>query len=159
MFCPKCGKSDQTVNTYCRNCGSFLPDFDNLKKKETTPEAHLQANSILNLMTAIVSLTFAILLYAIFLGKSDTPPIIYATAGFLVAMTAWQIQTFWRTLLLKKHFNRNKQLREQTDLFEDKQISDTKITDKMLNKPDLSDFVPASVAEQTTKNLTKQPRR
>lgn len=27
MFCPNCGKADQTTDAYCRNCGAFLTDF------------------------------------------------------------------------------------------------------------------------------------
>ena len=106
MFCPKCGNADQQPETYCRQCGSFLPDFDKLTKKPISPQEHLKANSWLSLMTAIVSLILAILLYSIFLGKADTPIIIYITGGFLIAMCAWQVQNFWRTLLLKKHFKR-----------------------------------------------------
>ena len=26
MFCPKCGKSDQAADSYCRSCGDFLID-------------------------------------------------------------------------------------------------------------------------------------
>ncbi len=159
MFCPKCGKSDQQVNSYCRQCGSFLPDFENLKKKETPPEEHLKANSFLNLLTAIVSLTLAIILYSMFLGKADTPIIIYVVAGFLTAMTAWQVQTFWRTILLKKHFKRNQPNLEAVP--ETKQNQPTlkpEVTAKLLNEPDFTDSIPASVVENTTRSLTKHPR-
>ena len=70
MFCPKCGKSDQSPETYCRQCGNYQNDFDKPAKKTTTPEQHLTANTVLSLMTAITSLTLAISLYAIFLGKT-----------------------------------------------------------------------------------------
>src|SRR5215204_3258767 len=103
MFCPKCGKADQSPETFCRQCGNYLPDFDKPARKQTTPEEHLKATAALNLMTAIVSATLAILLYLFFFNRLDTPVIIYITAGFLIAITAWQIQTFWRTLLLRKH--------------------------------------------------------
>ena len=104
MFCPKCGKSDQIANSYCRQCGSFLPDFDKIKKREISPEEHLKINFVLNLMTAFVSITLAILLYSFFLGGENTHPLIYITAGFLTAMFFWQAQVFWRTLQLKKQF-------------------------------------------------------
>lgn len=154
MFCPNCGKSDQTEDTYCRQCGKFLPDFDNLKRRKTTPEEHLKANSVLNLMTAIVSLTLAILLYYFYLGKDDTPIIIYITAGFLTAMFAWQVQTFWRTLLLKKQIAKPKQSEENKPQ-ELKSIP----ANELLNEADFSDNVPASIAEYTTKNLKEKVRR
>lgn len=159
MFCPKCGKSDQQVNSYCRQCGNFLPDFENLKKKETPPEVHLKANSFLNLLTALVSLTLAIILYSMFLGKADTPVIIYVVAGFLTAMTAWQVQTFWRTILLKKHFKNNKpNIETESETTSNKVELKPQSTAKLLNEPDFSDSIPASVVENTTRNLTKQPR-
>lgn len=155
MFCPKCGNADQKVDTFCRKCGTFLPDFEKLKNKETTPETHLKANSFLSLLTAIVSLTLSILLYSFFLGKSDTPILIYITAGFLTAMFFWQAQTFWRTRLLKKQLVKAKQ--ETSEITP--QIEDTK-TSKLLNEPDLNDYVPASVVENTTKLLNeKVPRK
>jgi uncharacterized membrane protein YvbJ len=74
MFCPKCGTPDQKPETFCRQCGIFLPDFDKLKGKETPPEEHLSANSILNIMTAVVSGALAILLHAFYTGRENTPP-------------------------------------------------------------------------------------
>jgi hypothetical protein len=108
MFCPKCGNADQKPETFCRRCGIFLPDFDKLERKAIPPEQHLAANSVLSLMTALVSLTLAILLHAFFTSRDDTPPLIYITAGFLTAIFFWQAQTFWRTRQLKKHFPKRK---------------------------------------------------
>ncbi len=151
MFCPKCGNADQQIDTFCRNCGTFLPDFDKLKSKENTPEAHLKANTVLSLMTGIVSLTLAILLYSIFLGKPDTPIIIYITAGFLTAMFFWQAQSFWRNLLLKKQI-------PPRNVETNAQIEDAN-TGKLLNEPNFENFVPTSVVADTTKNLDKLPRK
>lgn len=155
MFCPNCGKADQLENTYCRQCGKFLPDFAKLKRRETTPEDHLKANSVLNLMTAIVSLTLAILLYYFYLGKDDTPVLIYITAGFLTAMFAWQVQTFWRTLLLKKQIAKPKRAEAEQKPKEFESVP----TNELLNEADFSDTVPASVVEYTTKNLQEKVRR
>ena len=100
MFCPNCGKSDQEKNSFCRQCGTFLPDFDKIKKREISPEEHLKVNSVLNLMTAIVSITLAILLYSFFLGGENTPSgylyysrifngdVFLAGAGFLADFAA-----------------------------------------------------------------------
>ncbi|MEO6589476.1 MAG: hypothetical protein ABIP06_09245 [Pyrinomonadaceae bacterium] len=155
MFCPNCGKSDQETNSYCRQCGKFLPDFDKLKKREISPEEHLKVNTVLNVMSAVVSITLAILLYYFFLGKHDTPPIIYITAGFLTAMFFWQAQIFWRNILLKRQIpKRNDNTENENTLLVEK----TKTKD-LLNEADLSDVVPASVTEYTTKNLKEKVRR
>jgi hypothetical protein len=156
MFCPKCGKSDQSPETYCRQCGNYLNDFDKPAKKTTTPEQHLTANTVLSLMTAITSLTLAIALYSIFLGKPDTPMIIYITAGFLTAMTAWQIQTVWRSILLRKHFKKQKpDTINQLSGSNETQYVPPMPTNVLLNEADLTNIVPNSVTENTTKNLLK----
>lgn len=152
MFCPNCGKSEQKTETFCRQCGLFLPDFDNFKPREIPPEEHLKANSVLNIMTGVVSLTLAILLYAYFLGRENTPLIIYLTAGFLTAMFAWQAQVFWRNLKLKKHFKKRGTIAgsEKTTA---PPMLETKPTNELLPEADLKDHVPASVVEKTTRKL------
>lgn len=154
MFCPNCGKENQNPNTYCRQCGAFLPDFDKIKKKEISPETHLLANTVLNIMSGVVSITLAILLYAFYLGKRDTSPIIYITVGFLTAMFFWQAQVFWRNLQLKKQFPKRKNVDEDSG----NQIESAK-TKELLNEADFLDAVPASVTEYTTKNLKEKVRR
>ena len=152
MFCPNCGKPDQIEETYCRSCGKFLPDFDKLKKRETTPEQHLKINSVLSIMTAVVSLTLAILLYVNYLGEKNTPVLIYITAGFLTAMFAWQVQVFIRSLKLKKQIvSPNFNNPGKTDLHRAEQ--------ELLKKADFSDIVPPSVSEFTTKNLKEKVKR
>ena len=152
MFCPKCGKSDQSPETFCRQCGNYLPDFDNPAKKQTTPEEHLKANAALSLLTAIASLTLSILLFIIFKNMQDIHPIIYVTAGFLLTITAWQIQTFWRTLLLKKHFKKpRKQPAVSTETAP--REFETKPTNQLLSEADFENYVPASVVEKTTRKL------
>ncbi|HQU85351.1 MAG TPA: hypothetical protein PKY59_19580 [Pyrinomonadaceae bacterium] len=156
MFCPKCGNADQQTNNYCRNCGTFLPDFDKIKR-QNTPETHLLANSVLNVMTAVGSLALAITLYAMFLGKEGTPFIIYLTAGFLTAVFFWQAQIFIRLQLLKKQLPKGLSgKKEETN--ETPQIESVK-TNQLLNEPKFDDYISPSVIEQTTKNLDKIPRK
>ncbi len=160
MFCPKCGNPEQSPETYCRQCGNYLPDFEKPGKKETSPEDHIKANAFLNLLTAITSLTLAILLYTMFLGKEDTPVIIFITAGFLTAMTAWQIQTFWRTILLRKHFKKRKaDAANQTAEYVEPQNFESMPTRELLNDADLSNIVPSSVTENTTRHLSEKVKR
>lgn len=155
MFCPNCGKPEQITNSYCRQCGKFLPDFDKLKRREISPEEHLKANPVLNIMTAIASITLAVLLYVFFLGKENTPVIIYITAGFLTAMFAWQVQVFVRNLKLKKQIilPRRAESEEQTDELNAAPIKE------LLNEADFSDAIPASVTERTTRSLKEKIER
>ena len=104
MFCPKCGNADQHENSYCRNCGTFLPDFDKITKKETSPEQQITISSTFNFLSALISLILTILLHILYTGKEGTPIIIYVVIGFLTANFFWQAQAFWRVRQLKKQF-------------------------------------------------------
>jgi len=160
MFCPKCGNADQKPETFCRQCGTFLPDFDKLRRKEIPPEEHLKVNSVLSLMTAIVSGTLAILLHVFFSGRENTPLLIYITAGFLTAMFFWQVQTFWRTRQLKKHLpKRERKERVKTEALDTNPLSESAKTNELLNESDFSNAVPPSVIENTTKHLGEKVRR
>ncbi len=68
-------------------------------------------------MTAVVSLSLAITLYAMFIGREGTPWILYVVFGFLIAMTAWQVQTFIRTRMLRKQFEKMKPKRDERSRF------------------------------------------
>lgn len=154
MYCPKCGKADQVEETYCRQCGTFLPDLNKPVKKESPAKENIKVNMVLSLMTVIVSFTLAILLY-VFLGfRDNTHPLIYATAGLLIAMGGWHIQTFIRTRKLKKQWKR----RNSDNKTVAKDLG-TVSTAKLLDRPDYSNMVPPSVTDSTTKHLVKTQKR
>jgi len=155
MFCPSCGKSDQIAESYCRQCGSFLPDLTKPVKQPIPPEQHVLANIILSSMTIVACFTLAILLYTILAFKPDTHPLIYATAAVLMAMGAWHIQTLWRALLLRKHF---KKIKPPLTVDATSRLMDVN-TDKLLDTPDLTDFIHTSVTENTTRHLDEVKKR
>ena len=155
MFCPKCGNPEQSPESFCRRCGNYLPDFDKLKPAEIPPEQHITANIWLSAMTAVASLTLAIILHSIFWNLPDTPVIIYVTAGFLMAMSAWQVQVFIRTLKLKKHFERRKN--SNTAAAEHPpEIAEHEVRGN-LPEGNFANVAPFSVTHNTTKKL-KTPR-
>jgi hypothetical protein len=154
MFCPKCGNADQQPETFCRQCGKFLYDYDKNAKRRNTPEEHLKVNATLSLMTAIVSITLSILLFSIIFSRDDLPFTIYVTAGFLIAIFAWQVQTFWRSLLLKKHFKKQMRPSEFSENKKDESQSfESNPTNRLLPEADYENFVPPSVVEKTTRKL------
>jgi len=156
MFCPKCGKADQIAETYCRQCGTFLPDLSKPVKKEATPEEHFKINSVLSIMTVVVCFTLAILLYVFVAFRENTHPLIYATAGLLLAMGGWHIQTFIRTRRLKNQWKRRGPDSEST---QPEEIEGKVSTSKLLEPPDFSDMVPPSVTDHTTKHLAEPKTR
>ena len=161
MFCPRCGKADQLPETYCRQCGLFLPDLAKPLKRESPPEEHLKANTVLSVMTIIVSFTLSFLLFFILGFRDFTHPLIYATAGILLAIGGWHIQTLIRTLKLKKQWKRRTPLIETQNAQPETATFKSTPTGKMLDQADFTDAVPASVTEHTTRHLaeTVQPKR
>jgi hypothetical protein len=132
-----------------------LPDFDSLAKKKATPEQHLIANSVLNAMTAVVSGALAIALYVSYLGKDDTPILIFVTAGFLTAIFFWQIQVIWRNVLLKRSmpgFRNNKGEAPPAVLAAPR-------GSRILGEGDPDEYIVPSVVEGTTRRLAEKVRR
>jgi hypothetical protein len=161
MFCPRCGKAEQLPETYCRQCGLFLPDLSKPVKRELPPEDHLKANTVLSALTIIASFTLSILLFAILGFESNTHPLIYVTAGLLLGIGGWHIQTFIRTQQLKKQWKRRVPLIEiQAPLPKTQPAFASASTGKFLDPGDFADSIPASVTENTTRHLVerRQPK-
>jgi hypothetical protein len=159
MFCPRCGKAEQLPETYCRQCGFFLPDLSKPVKRELPPEDHLKANAVLSALTIIVSFTLSILLWAFFGSRSNTHPLIFVTAGLLIGIGAWHIQSLIRTQKLKKQWKRRAPLTEiQAALPETQPAFESASTARLLDQADFANTLPASVTENTTKHLAERPQ-
>lgn len=163
MFCPKCGKSEQQSETYCRQCGEFLTDLNknnNLAFGGNTPEKQIKTNLFLNLLSAIVSICSALTLYlTVWLGVENSA-VLLIIAGFLLAMSGWQFSTFAVVLKLKKNFAK----RKESQFSESEPAVQIHFkpaeTKQLLKEADINDIVPPSVVENTTKNLSeKTPRK
>jgi hypothetical protein len=161
MFCPKCGKADQQENSYCRQCGEFLPDLSRKGKLVfggDTPEEQIRTNLFLNLLSAVVGLILTILLYSTFFGRPNTPPIIFIVAAFLLAMTAWQLSTFYVGLKLRKSFRKRRESNSAAAAESSPpQIGDAE-TKPLLPEADFENAVPVSITEDTTRHLKSDKR-
>ena len=141
--------------TFCRQCGLFLPNLSKQVKREIPPEEHLKANTVLNALTIVVSFTLSFLLLAIVPNKH---PLIYVTAGLLIAIGAWHIQTFIRTQKLKEQWKRRAPLSEiEAGLPETERAFKSASTAQLLDQADFGNTVPASVTEHTTRHLAERP--
>jgi flagellar biosynthesis component FlhA len=156
MFCSRCGKAEQLPETFCRQCGMFLPNLSKPIKREMPPEEHLKANTLLNAITIVVSFTLAFLLFAI---VPDKHPLIYVTAGLLIAIGAWHIHTLIRTQKLKEQWKRRTPLTEiQAATSETQPALKSASTAKLLEEADFAGTLPTSVTEHTTRHLVERPR-
>ena len=145
--------------TYCRQCGLYVLDFLKPLKRESPPEEHLKANSVLSVMTIIASFTLSFLLFLILGFRSFTHPLIYATAGVLLAIGGWHIQTLIRNLMLKKQWKRRVPLSEIPAARPETPMAfKSEPTAKLLDQADFADAIPASVTEHTTRHLAETPQ-
>jgi len=144
--------------TYCRQCGLFLPDLSKPLKRTSPPEEHLKANTVLSILTIVASLTLSLLLFIVLGFKPETHPLIYPTAGILLAMCGWHIQTLIRTQMLMKQWKRRTPLKE-VQAHETTTAFKSAPTAEMLNPADFTDAIPASVTEHTTRHLAETPRQ
>lgn len=136
--------------SYCRQCGIFLPDLNKPLKGPAKPEEHVKANMVFSAMTIVASFTLATLLYSILGFRSDTHPLIYVTAALLLAMGIWHLQVFWRTLQLRKHFEKPKAVRKL------RAANARRV--KVLDEADFENRVPASITDTTTAHLVPVDR-
>jgi hypothetical protein len=150
MFCFKCGKADQSSESYCRQCGTYLTDNSKPARREAAPEENLTVNTVLNMMTIIVCFSLAAALYIVMGFRSTTHPMIYVTAGLLLAMGGWHIQTFIRTRQLKRQWKRR-----GLGAAKDDAIEKAPTTGKLLSDADFENIVPASVTDHTTRHLAE----
>jgi hypothetical protein len=157
MYCPRCGRAEQVPDSYCRQCGFYLPDLSKLRKRELPPEDHLKANTVLSLLTIITSFTLSILLFVILGFRSFTHPLIYVTAGLLLGIGGWHTQSLIRTLLQRRQWKRRAPLAEiQAPLHQAQPAFKSAPTEKLLNEPDFENTVPSSVTENTTRHLAER---
>ena len=146
----------RSPETYCRQCGLYLRDFSKPLKRVSPPEEHLKANTVLSVMTIVASFTLSFLLFLILGFRSFTHPLIYVTAGILLAIGAWHIQTLIRTLMLKSQWKRRVPLSDAQP--ETPLTFKPTSTGKLLDQADFTDAIPASVTEHTTRHLA-EPRQ
>lgn len=156
MFCPKCGKSDQAPETFCRQCGVFLPDLSKPYKREATPHEHLRNNGILSGITIFVSLVMAILLYTILGFRPATHPLIYLSASMFLAIAGWHVATLYRTLKLRKQITPRVSPGEVLPASPEPLTSptiDVAPTSPLLEAASQEGIAPISVTENTTRRL------
>ena len=102
MFCPNCGKADQTPDAYCRNCGEFLANSSgdasliNRILGANTPEKRVNIGLAFDVLTLIASALLLVFLFGYFDGRSTrtgeaAPPIVYLVYVFLGAVALWQL--------------------------------------------------------------------
>lgn len=150
MFCPKCGGEDQEIETYCRQCGGYLPDFENTARRERTPAEQFKMSLVFNLLSAVAGVSMAIALFVVHAGQDDTHPVIFAAISLFLVISTWQTVSFFNNLKLRRRFVREEGKEPDAAGRQEFVARETK---ELLAEADMSDFVPASVTENSTRDL------
>jgi hypothetical protein len=158
MFCPKCGAADQSVDSYCKRCGEWLPDTSHLGRRRgrlttRTPEQRNQKMRVLEAASFLAALASAFIIGAFVSGKLEKPALIIAL-DLSVITAVFQIVNFIIGRSLQK---RLKQGRDDAE----KDVALQPASERFqLQQADTSNLVqPASVTENTTAILEPIPRR
>lgn len=166
MFCPNCGKAEQTPETYCRSCGGYLRDpagGSSLVSRifgAGKPETHININFVVNLVTLVSCLLLVAFLNGYFDAQRDrtgapTPPIAYILYVFLGLLALWQALSLFSAINLKRKFSGRSsgELPGSADRTESELASPT--TRELLSPFEPGDTIPTSVLEDTTRDLDK----
>lgn len=160
MFCPKCGKGEQTPNNYCRSCGEFLPDLENPGRgrfRKKTPDEQMTVSLVLSFLSAIAGFSMAFLLIVTHTGKEDVNVSVHLATVFLFVIGCWQTINLIFGLRLKKHFKNRKRTVIESESKENPNLHTTERD--YLPEANTNDFIaPPSVTERTTNILEKVPR-
>jgi ribosomal protein S27AE len=152
MFCPDCGKSEQIVNTYCRNCGVFLADANKLSRLSfggISPQQNVRTINILSFAASIISLLSAIWMYA---TRFNIPVVLYLGAVILLCNAAWHFSNLVIGMKLKKRLNQAGKMLSETE----KNLPKSKVQE-FLPQADTNQFIePPSIIENTTKILPEK---
>lgn len=170
MFCPNCGKAEQTPGTYCRHCGAYLADPAGGASLVSRifgpgkPETHIHINFVVNLVTMVSSLLLVAFLNGYFDAQADrtgepTPPIAYILYVFLGLIALWQAVSLYSAINLKRKFSARRagDLPAGADAPENELASP--VTRELLSPFEPANAVPASALEDTTRDLDKVERK
>jgi len=107
MTCTRCGHTDSDAHTYCRRCGSKLPQpLDERARKEA--DGRMNVMITFNLLSALFALTSVIVLYATYLGKPEAKWSIFVAGALCMVIAVHQSFAFAFALDLKLRLKRER---------------------------------------------------
>lgn len=152
IFCLKCGAGGQRVESYCRNCGEWLPDpaaamTPRGRLRRLSPERKQRRMRVLELLSAVAALVAGLLTLAVLTGADLELLVLPLILCF--AVVGWQVVAFF--------MGRSIQVRRVQESVEGEQrLSSARAG--ALNAADTRGLVrPPSVTENTTALLDSAP--
>ena len=156
MFCSKCGGADQTPDSYCRQCGEWLPDLasgSGGRFRRSTREQRVMRMRLMQFLSVGLSIASAIMIL-VYLKIDDDKQLlrIALVCGFVVAI--YQIISL--SIGYKVLTPKVDRIDEQATAIAD----NTQASQAFLQAADSTEFLkPDSVVENTTELLDRIPKR
>jgi hypothetical protein len=101
MYCSNCGAAEQTVKTYCRQCGTWIGT--------SPPEEIMSVMIVFNLLSALFAAAAAIVLSLTYFGQPGAKWSIYFAAIFCMMISVYQTVSFFFALNLRSRLKQGKQ--------------------------------------------------
>lgn len=166
MYCSKCGEADQNVNSYCRKCGDFL--LNNSSKFSLiyqilgidNPQKQMTLSLAMNIIALVISLALILFLMGYSAGvelAGRSMPNMVGVYVLLVINAVWQLINVILSANLLVKMSRISNNVRQTSEETQNELKNLETKD-LLPPADLQSVIP-SVAEVTTKNLSKVGRK
>jgi hypothetical protein len=157
MFCPKCGAGDQAGDSYCKRCGEWLPDMDELAKprlfRRRTRDEKIRKMRILEAVSAALSLTSAgIILSFLLRGGNIQLLFLAAMCGLIVAV--YQIVNFYLGYTLQRRIDKSREEGSTTV-----NLPDANRAGQLNSADTFQTAHTQSVTENTTELLDRVPRK
>jgi hypothetical protein len=157
MFCPECGAAEQSMDSYCKRCGEWLPDTKRLGRRHgrlsaRTPEQRNRKMRVLEILSAVFALLTGGLIVGVLTGNLDRT-VLSLAVNLCTLIMAFQAINFAIGKSLQKRIKQGRDEGERSDKLEQGKSL------PQLNEADASLFVqPPSVTESTTALLDPVPR-
>ncbi len=156
MFCPKCGNSGQAPDSYCRQCGEWLPDLSSGhgvgRFRRSSREHKVRKMRVLQFVSIGLSLASTAMIISFLSGSLDKGLLtLAALCGFLVAVYQ-MITVFIGKSVLAPKSGQSESAKPQISTTQD-------VAYEALNPADTGTFIkPDSVVDDTTALLDPVPR-
>ena len=159
MFCPSCGKPEQSPETYCRACGQYLKDPEAgaiAAFGGRTPSQNVTAINVVSVIGAIASVVIGVLMY---LTRFSEPIILYLAAALLLCNAVWHVSNLVAGVKLRRRLTPRLSPPSQPEPVPHQDELSSVETRDLLPVGDPAVPVPLSVVEDTTTNLGDKVRR
>lgn len=106
MYCPSCGFADQREETYCLQCGAWLPNQKAIVRWQfgsARPQGRVRTIIIFNILNTLMSLLSALALCVTYLGSPNAKWSVYLAAVFCFGFAVHQSSSLFIALKLRKH--------------------------------------------------------